>query len=50
MLGSKNRDFKTEHKKIQNKLRLHYKRMIELIKKGYSKEEASKIAFQELFD
>jgi hypothetical protein len=50
MLGSKNRDYKTEDRKIRARLKYHQKRMDELVKDGLSPDEASKKAFREMTD
>ena len=36
-LGSKKRDYKTEHTNTTKKLRMHFNRMQELIKEGITK-------------
>lgn len=48
MLGSKKRDYKTEARRVNNNLRMHNNRMRDLMAEGYSKELASKIAFDEM--
>jgi len=42
------KDYKTRHNLATRKLKVHQTRMEELVKAGYSKEEASKIAYDEI--
>lgn len=48
MLGSKKRDYKTEHTRTVARLKRHKARMEELMEQGFSKEEASKKAYKEI--
>jgi hypothetical protein len=48
MLGSKNRDYKTEARSIDCHMRWHTQRMNELVMSGMSKDDASRKAFNEL--
>lgn len=48
MLGSKNRDYKTEDRAIRRRLALHSELMNKYIAEGITKEEASKRAFEEV--
>jgi len=48
MLGSKNRDFKTEARGIQRRLEKHTELMNQYIREGMAREEASKKAYEEV--
>ena len=43
-----NRDYKTRDRNVKRNLKNHLKRMNELIKEGKTKEEASKLAYDEI--
>lgn len=47
-LGSKKRDYKTEHKSIARNLKRHSARMKELMDEGMNPHAASRQAFEEI--
>lgn len=48
MLGSKNRDYKTENRRVEKNLKRHQELMNKYIAEGLSREEASNKAYKEI--